>query len=359
MVSFFCLLGHRHRLRALDEAGNPVTDRKGAERAYYRAVGGPCPVEERRRRREQVEAEQAEAAQRVLELKRFETVATEYLTWAGQSRPRSLMFREKALKHLETAFKGRVLGAIEEQDVEAYVVRRKDAGAAPGTVNRERAVLSHLFTKAIAWKYVSRNPVKGTEPLKEPNEKPRPLSFDEEAALFKVLPAHYKPFVTLALHTGLRLGELRHQVWRDIDLPGAVLRVTRPKSGQTETIPLNTTARSLLKELERTVPVVFPRLPGKLTDLFKRYVAKANLPADITFHCLRDTYISRLAEHVSTPTLMALARHRDYKTTRRYVKVDGDHLRAAVEALANGSAGGNKVAEVDQVISEILDNKGK
>ncbi len=30
---------------------------------------------------------------------------------------------------------------------------------------------------------------------------------------------------------------------------------------------------------------------------------------------------------------MALARHRDYRTTRRYVQVDGDHLRAAVERL--------------------------
>ena len=79
---------------------------------------------------------------------------------------------------------------------------------------------------------------------------------------------------------------------------------------------------------------MFPTLPLKLTDLFIRYVAKANLPRDITFHCLRDTYISRLAEHVSTPTLMALARHRDYRTTRRYVQVDGDHLRVAVEQLA-------------------------
>lgn len=31
---------------------------------------------------------------------------------------------------------------------------------------------------------------------------------------------------------------------------------------------------------------------------------------------------------------MALARHRDYRTTRRYVQIDGDHLRAAVARLA-------------------------
>jgi integrase len=74
------------------------------------------------------------------------------------------------------------------------------------------------------------------------------------------------------------------------------------------------------------------RKPGAV-HLFIRYAQKAKL-TDVTFHCLRDTYISRLAPHVSTPTLMALARHRDYRTTRRYVQVDGDHLRAAVERLA-------------------------
>lgn len=40
-----------------------------------------------------------------------------------------------------------------------------------------------------------------------------------------------------------------------------------------------------------------------------------------------------LPPHVSTPALMALARHRDYRTMRRCVRVDGDHLRAAVERL--------------------------
>jgi hypothetical protein len=52
-----------------------------------------------------------------------------------------------------------------------------------------------------------------------------------------------------------------------------------------------------------------------------------------TSRCSRDTYICHLPPHVSTPTPMALARHRDYRTTRRCVQVDGDHLRAAVGRL--------------------------
>lgn len=68
--------------------------------------------------------------------------------------------------------------------------------------------------------------------------------------------------------------------------------------------------------------MIFPTLPKKLTDVFIKYAEKANL-TDVTFHCLRDTYISRLAPHVSTPTLMALARHRDYRTSGAMCRLMG------------------------------------
>lgn len=66
---------------------------------------------------------------------------------------------------------------------------------------------------------------------------------------------------------------------------------------------LSETARRSLAGLERKSPLAFPVLPGKVSVLFKAYAGKAKLK-DVTFHCLRDTYISRLAEHVTTPALM-------------------------------------------------------
>jgi hypothetical protein len=138
----------------------------------------------------------------------FQAAAERYLAWAGKERPRSVMFREKALKHLKARFGGETLDAISKPDVEAYLASRRDEGAAPGMVNRECSGLSHLFSKAITWGLVKANPVSGSDRQAERNEKPRPLMPDEKARLFAVLPEHYKPFVTLALHTGLRLGEL-------------------------------------------------------------------------------------------------------------------------------------------------------
>lgn len=340
-VRWACHFGHDHRQKI-----GP----KGLAKAEYQRrkvavrTGDYCLTRAQAARRENRPTLLADAASR-------------YLAWAKQEYPRSYTFREKALKHLVGAFSSKALEEISTSDVEEYQISRHDEGAAPGTVNRERAVLSHLFKKAVSWKLAKENPVLGTSKLEEPEGKPRPLTSDEEARLFTVLPYHYKPVVTLALHTGLRLGELRAQRWADVDLPAGVLTISRPKSRKPESLPLNQTARGVLAALERTDPLIFPALPKKLSDLFIRYARKAGL-RDMTFHCLRDTFISRLAPHVTTPTLMALARHRDYRTTRRYVQVDGDYLRAAVERIAESGCH-SPTALVNSLLESLSDSEDR
>jgi integrase len=191
-----------------------------------------------------------------------------------------------------------------------------------------------VFTKAQDWGLCDHNPVRGVAHLKEHNEAPRPITPAEEELLFAVMPDHIRPIVTLALHTGLRMNELRVQRWQDIDLVDASLQVTQPKSGRREVLPLNNVAHALLAELPQTHDVIFPAMPVDMTNVFRRLVKRAKLPSDITFHCLRDTYISRLAPYCAAPTLMALARHRNFTTTQRYLRVDEQHLRHAVDRLS-------------------------
>jgi integrase len=275
---------------------------------------------------------QARAAQRRAQEGTFSAVAARYLAWSQEHRPRSLGFRKTALKHFGNYFGETPIQEITRADVERYQRTRQREDVTPATINRERSVLSHLFTMAIRWALVEHHPVRGTDRYHEENERPRPLSPEEEVKLFAVLPAHYKPAVILALNTGLWLGELRAQLWRDVDLATSTLRVTRPKSKKLETVPLNSTAFALLAALPQESPQLFPKMPRHMSDMFVRYAKKAGLE-DVTFHCLRDSYISRLEPHCTTPTLMALARHRDYRTTRRYVQVDGEHLRQTVERI--------------------------
>lgn len=100
----------------------------------------------------------------------FHDLAKRYMAWAEQERPRSLVFRQCAMKHLLVAFGSRPLSEIDAEGVEAYVAARRAEGAAPATINRERTVLGHIFKKAATWKLTQVNPIAGTDPLENRKE---------------------------------------------------------------------------------------------------------------------------------------------------------------------------------------------
>jgi integrase len=199
-------------------------------------------------------------------------------------------------------------------------------------------------------------------PRKENNIAPRPLTEEEERQLFAIMPQRRREIAVFAINTGMRLGELRAQRWSDVDMGAGTLTVTLPKSGKHEVIPLNSTALRVLASADRSgacsgnalhgladqgaaSALVFPHLPQSMSRVFVRAAKRAGLEG-ITFHCLRDTYISRLAVTASPATLMALARHRNFRTTQRYLKIDDNHLRQAVESIVssqNGEVIGTKI----------------
>jgi len=84
-----------------------------------------------------------------------------------------------------------------------------------------------------------RNPVRGVKLLKENNERVRVLTDAEEGCLMAVLPPYLQPLVVVALHTGMRWGELAKLEWRDLDFNTRSVAVTEAKSGEGRHIPMN------------------------------------------------------------------------------------------------------------------------
>jgi integrase len=296
----------------------------------------------------------------------FGTLAERYLEWAEVHRPRSIKFRVTATNHLKVAFEAIPLSLITQTALEEYQGQRWAAGAADGTVNRELQVLSHLFHKAIEWKLATTNPVLGLERRPEPKGRTRYLTADEEGGLLKALPTKYHAVTRLGLMTGLRMGELRALLWKDVDLgPKPSLTVLRGKSQRTEHVPLNSDAVTVLRTVEhvplnsdpeRTDPRVFPALPSHLSELFKWYAIKAKLQ-DVTFHTLRHTFCSRLVQAgVPLRMVQVLARHSNIEVTERYAHVGDSHTREAVERLSEYEAEARKALEkVTQGVTEKSD----
>jgi integrase len=119
----------------------------------------------------------------------------------------------------------------------------------PASVNRELQLLSKIFNLAIRDGLTDTNPCRNVMKLREDNQRNRYLLPDEEKRLLAQLEgprAHLKPIVLLAIHTGMRRGEILKLRWTEVDFVRNLVYVTSTKSGKDRTVPLNDVARTVL-----------------------------------------------------------------------------------------------------------------
>ena len=173
--------------------------------------------------------------------------------------------------------------------------------------------------------------------------------------MFKRLPDRLKPLATVALHTGMRKGELLALRWHDVDFYTGARRVREARSGDGRSVAMNSVVRDTLKRVrqeqiqrareqakggrEILSPFVFCSHKGR----FLHNLAKAWYPAldaagikDFRFHDLRHTFASRLV--MAGEDLYTVQRAGGWKTAimvQRYAHLSPDHMRAAVERLVS------------------------
>jgi hypothetical protein len=157
-----------------------------------------------------------------------------------------------------------------------------------------------------------------------------------------LLPERLRPFVTVVLHTGMRRGELLALRWQDVDFATGTIRVRRDKAGDGRWVLLNSVAREALLAVKREQKVLGPHVfcspEGKFLHNWEREWRPALQTAkigDFRFHDYRHTFASRLA--MAKVDLYTVQRAGGWKTAamvQRYAHLNPDHMRAAVERLA-------------------------
>lgn len=214
----------------------------------------------------------------------------------------------------------------------------------PATVNRKRTFLSGVLSEAVRRGYIDRNPVKGVSILPEHNDKLRWLTAQEEERLLVFSPDYLRPVLLTALHTGMRKGEVLGLKWPDLDFEQRLVRAAHTKNHRVRYIPMNAQLIEILHSVlpfvgeEGTSPYVFtnPETGTRYKDLsrpFEQTCRKAGIE-DVTFHTLRHTFASRLAQAgVPLNTVRELLGHGDMGVTMRYAHLAPNNLREAVELL--------------------------
>ena len=176
---------------------------------------------------------------------------------------------------------------------------------------------------------------------------------DDEACRLLAVSDRRRPIYLLALHTGLRLGELRALRWEDIDLDRQLirLRAETTKAKRADVLPLTPAAHSILNGYGKPCPASGPVFTGGVPS---HHTFKADLKAaginrkderghKVDFHALRTTFVTNLARAgVPQRQAMALARHTDPRLTANiYTDQDALPLAEAVAKLPAYGMGNN------------------
>jgi len=270
-----------------------------------------------------------------------------YLERHAKQSKRSWKRDEGTLRIVNPYFGSKALDQVTNWDIQRYKSERAKA-CTKATVNRDLALLKHMFSSAVSWELLEKNPTAGIKLYREEQTVLRVLTFDEETRLFAAAAPHLRPIIAIALNTGMRRGELLSLKWEQVDLRRGIITVSKSKSGKVRDIPINKPARQALFELHtrRSGPVFsFRGNPiASVTKSFNTATRSAEIE-NFRFHDLRHTFATRLVEAgVDLPTVKELMGHSNITTTMRYAHPSPEHRVRAVELLQNRNESGTLVA---------------
>jgi len=225
------------------------------------------------------------------------------------------------------------------------------------TINVELSIFRSWLNWAIAQGHADKNPLTGLKELKTTDSKPRRVLTGNEYA--KLLAAseeieQEKPsrkgqtlLWRFLANTGLRIGELTHLRWKDIDFRRQVIKIQRkpdwdPKTYEREvpfTLEAAAVLRGLREERRDSNDLIFHTPTGKpLRENLVRIwllecAGKAGIENMRGPHDLRHTFITlALTEFgIDVPTVQKIVGHRNLETTQAYLHPTTDHISKAVK----------------------------
>lgn len=239
------------------------------------------------------------------------------------------------------------LDEITSADIGKWFAEKRQAGLAPATVEKIRAVFSRSFELGRIWKTpgADRNPVRDVPRMKFNNARERYLSAKEAERLFKALEAsdneQLKYIIPFLLLTGARKTEALTALWSHVDLERRTWHIPTTKTGVPRYVPLSQAAVDIIEKLPRWegCPYLVPNPRTRKPYVsFKRAWETARDAAGLPglrIHDLRHSAASLMANAgVDLYTIGKVLGHADHASTMRYSHLQSDTLMKAVEAGA-------------------------
>ena len=250
----------------------------------------------------------------------FKEAAEKYLVKLKEEGGKDLKAKKMRLTHhLVPFFKGKPLSNISTFDIKRYKKSRLDAEISPGTINRELAVISHIFSKALEWGWINHKPVS----IKRLKENPGRIVYLTPDQIERLLQAagqnenpQIYPFMRIGLATSMRKMEILSIKISDISIQRKNIFIPNSKTGARNQPITNELAGFLTEYIEALQSQspgqrwLFPSDKSEtghtvaIEKAFRRAVKRAGLNEnEIVRHTLRHTAITHLVQAgVDLPT---------------------------------------------------------
>src|SRR5204863_8511547 len=108
--------------------------------------------------------------------------------------------------------------------------------------------LRHMITLAVEWERLEESPMQGMKFLRENNARTRYLSLEEcQRLIASCIAPHIRAMVSVALHSGMRLGEILNLCWHDLDFASGFILVRDSKNGESRHVAVDATLFALFR----------------------------------------------------------------------------------------------------------------
>lgn len=293
---------------------------------------------------------------------RFREAASAYIERLQNEGGKNIEKKKSQLKlHLVPYFSDLPLSKITSSEVEKYKQHRLEQRilpkhktkteptkiTTPATVNRELALLSHIFNMAVEWNWIDHRPA-AIKRLKEDNNRIVYLTAEQSARLLQAAEEDQNrqiyPFILIGLNTSMRTSEILSVKKEHIDIAKRLIHIPKAKAGAREQ-PITKKLANFLSEYINTLqpgtPWIFPSPAAAsghtvtVIKAFKRCVQRAGLDErQIVGHTLRHTAITQLVQAgVDLPTVKRISGHKTLSMVERYSHQNGAHIESAMDRL--------------------------
>src|SRR5437870_13037327 len=255
-------------------------------------------------------------------------------------------------------FGNRPLGQITREEIEAWR-RERMTTSRPATINRDLSRLRRMFSLAVEWGLLEESPMKSMKFLRENNARTRYLSLEEcQRLIANCIAPHIRALVGVALHSGMRLGEILNLRWYDLDFASGFILVRDSKNGESRHVPMDATLFALFRAYPHrpSTDLVFSSSSGgHIVDVrtgFQNACKRAGL-IDLHFHDLRHTFASQFVmAGGDLYILKEILGHKSITMTQRYAHLSPTYKIKAIDRMNTLWAGATPQASTSEVLPE-------